>query len=174
MNPIASVKIREEFSHKATHGPGVESLRIAGVFSMVTRRRGRIAQAVISKNLVVNAGLAGLASRIGGAGSEAAFTYIALGTSGTSPAAGNTTLGAEITTSGLGRVNASASRQTTNVTNDTAQLQNTFSVSGSQTVAEAGIFNAGSSGTMLCRSAFTGQPLLNGDSYQVTYKVICT
>lgn len=68
-------------------------------------------------NLVTNAGLAGVASRINGAGSEAAFTYIAVGTGTTSANASDTTLETEITDSGLARASATASRVTVDVTN---------------------------------------------------------
>ncbi len=125
----------------------------------------------VKPNLVTNAGKAGVASRINGAGSEAAFTYIAVGTGTTAAAAGNTTLETETTDSGLARANATASRVTTSQTNDTAQLQYTFSVTGTKAITESGVLNASSSGVLLCRQVFSAINVVNGDSLQITWKV---
>jgi len=122
-------------------------------------------------NLVVSAGAAGVASRINGAGSEAAFTYIAVGIGTTAAAAGNTTLESEIVDSGLARAAATASRVTTDVTNDTAQLLYTFSVTGTKAVTESGVLNAASAGTLLARQVFSAVNVVNGDSLQVTWKL---
>ncbi len=127
--------------------------------------------ASVKPNLVTNAGKAGVASRINGAGSEAAFTYIALGTGTTAAAAGNTTLQTELASSGLSRANATATRVTTAQTNDTAQLQHTFTVTGTQAVTESGVLNASSSGVLLCRQVFSAINVVNGDSLQITWKV---
>ncbi len=126
------------------------------------------------KNLIVSAGKAGAASRINGSGGEAAFTYIGVGTGTTSPAAGNTTLETELAASGLSRANGTVSRITTSVTNDTAQVTYAFSVTGSQAVTEAGLFNASSSGTLLARQAFSALNVVNGDSLTITWRIQCS
>lgn len=131
---------------------------------------GHFAHSVDISNLITNAGFAGVASRINGDGSEAAFTYIAMGTGTTAAAVGDTTLQTELSTSGLSRANSTASRVTTDVTNDTAQLVNTFSVTGTQAVTESGVLNAASSGVLLARQVFTAINVANGDSLQVTWK----
>lgn len=123
------------------------------------------------RNLVTNAGFAGIASRINGAGSEAAFTYIAVGTGTTAAAAADTTLETEVADSGLSRANSTASRVTTTQTNDTAQLVNTFTVTGTKAVTESGVLNAASNGVLLCRQVFSAINVVNGDSLQVTWKV---
>lgn len=123
------------------------------------------------KNLVTNAGFAGIASRINGSGSEAAFTYIAVGTGTTAAAVGNTTLETEITDSGLPRANSTASRVTTTQTNDTAQLVNSFTVTGTKAVTESGVLNASSSGVLLCRQVFSAINVISGDSLQITWKI---
>ena len=122
------------------------------------------------QNLVVNAGKAGMASRCNGAGGEAAFTYLAVGTGTTAPAAGDTALQTEITDSGLARASATVSRVTTSVTNDTAQLDTTWNVTGTKAVTEAGAFNAASAGTMLGRQTFSAVNVSNGDTLEVIYK----
>jgi len=122
-------------------------------------------------NLVTNAGFAGIASRINGSGSEAAFTYIAMGTGTTAANVADTTLETELAASGLSRANATASRVTTTVTNDTAQLVYTFSVTGSVAVTESGVLNAGAAGVLLCRQVFAAINVVNTDNLQITWKV---
>ncbi len=124
----------------------------------------------IIANLVVSAGAAGVASRINGSGGEAAFTYIAVGTGAVAAAAGDTALGTELTLLGLARVNSTASRVTTTVANDTAQLQTTFSVTGTAAVTESGVLNAASAGTLAARQVFSAVNVVSGDSLQVTWK----
>lgn len=131
---------------------------------------GHWAKSLNIHNLVTNAGKAGVASRINGADAEAAFTYIAMGTGATAAAAGNTTLQTELAASGLSRANATASRVTTTVTNDTAQLVYTFSVTGTAAVTESGVLNAASVGTLLARQVFSAINVVNGDSLQITWK----
>lgn len=131
---------------------------------------GHYAGTMKIKNLVVSAGKAGVASRINGSGGEAAFTYLAVGTGVTAAAAGDTTLQTETATSGLSRASATVSRITTSVTNDTAQLDKTFSVTGTVAVTEAGALNAASSGTLLGRQVFSAVNVVNGDTLQITYK----
>ena len=122
-------------------------------------------------NLVVNTGRAGVASRINGAGAEAVFTYIAIGTGTTAAAAAQTTLVTEITTGGGARVSGSVSRTTTTVTNDTARTQATFTFSASFAVTEVALLNAASAGTMLNRSVFTAVNVASGDTLQVTVDI---
>lgn len=143
-----------------------------GVFTFrVFGKDGVLKFEKIVKNLITSAGKAGLASRANGSGAEAAFTYIALGTGTTAAAAGNTTLETELAASGLSRANATASRTTTTVTNDTARLVYSFTVTGSAAITEAGILNAGSGGTLLCRTVFSAVNVINGDTLQATYDV---
>lgn len=122
-------------------------------------------------NLITNAGLAGVASRINGAGSEAAFTYIAIGTGTTAAAAGDTALETEITTGGGARASATASRTTTTQTNDTSTLVHTFTFSASFAVTEAGALNAASSGVLLNRQVFSAINVVSSDTLQVTIDV---
>jgi len=121
-------------------------------------------------NLITNAGAAGVASRINGDGSEAVFTYIAVGTGTTAAAVTDTTLETELATSGLSRAVATASRVTTDVTNDTAQLVKLFSVTGTAAVTESGVFNAASAGVLLARQIFSAINVVNGDTLQITWK----
>lgn len=131
---------------------------------------GELKNEMVISNLVVNAGLAGAASRINGAGAEAAFTFIELGTGTTAANATDTALETAITTGGGARAAATASRVTTTVTNDTAQLLNTFNFTASFAITESGVLNATSAGTMLARQVFSVINVTNGDSLQITWK----
>ena len=124
-------------------------------------------------NLVTNTGMAGVASRINGDGAEAVFTYIAVGTGTTAAAVGNTTLETESTTAGLARAAGTASRVTTDVTNDTAQLVKSFSVTGTVAVTESGVLNAASAGTLLARQVFSAMNVVSGDTLSLTWCFDC-
>lgn len=125
----------------------------------------------LASNLITNAGRALISGLINGSGTPAAATYVAVGTGTTAAAATDTTLQTETATSGLARAAGTASLVTTTVTNDTAQVTKTFSVTGSVAVTEAGLLNAASVGTLLARQVFSAVNVVNGDSLQITWKV---
>lgn len=148
-----------------------DSLKVTGTYHFEHRNgKGELLDQWTVNNLVTSAGKALLASLAGDA-SAVPFTYLALGTSTTAPAIGQTTLVSEITTSGLARAAATVSRTTTTVTNDTLQLVYTWTASGSVTVEEIGVFNASSGGTMLSRALTSTKTLSNGETLTGTYRL---
>ena len=130
---------------------------------------GNLKDQRIISNLVTNAGFAGMASRCNGDGAEAVFTYIAVGTGATAANVTDTTLETETAASGLSRAAGTASRKTTDVTNDTASLTKTFTVTGTVAVTESGVLNASSAGTLLSHQVFTAVNVVDGDSLQITW-----
>ena len=120
-------------------------------------------------NLVTNAGFAGIASRVNGAGAEAAFTYIALGTGAVAANVTDTSLGTEIVASGAERANSTVSRTTTDVTNDTSTNIHTFNITGTLAITESGVLNAAAAGTLLARQVFAAINVTNGDNLQITW-----
>lgn len=96
-------------------------------------------------------------------------TYIGWGTGTTTAAATQTAL---VTPSAEARVNGTKSQQTTTVTGDTYRVTGTITSAGSQTIAEAGLFDASTSGNMYVRGDFTGIALGNGDSIAFTINVV--
>lgn len=124
------------------------------------------------KNQITNASLAVFAGLSGNTGAQTAFTYLAVGTSNTATAASQTTLQAEIVDSGLARAAATVTRSTTTQTNDTLQLDYTWTASGTKTVEEVGVFNAASSGVMAGRKLTGSLPLINTSTLAITYKII--
>lgn len=124
----------------------------------------------VVKNLITYAGYAAMASRLNGADSEAAFTYLAVGIGTTAATTGDTAMESAITDSGLARAAATCTRITTAQINDTAKLDKTFSgFSVSKAVTECGAFNASSNGVMLGRQVFSAINVVSGDSLQIIY-----
>lgn len=128
----------------------------------------------ISRNLITNVGLAIAAGQLNGV-TTAPVTAIALGTGTTAAAAGNTAMETEITNSGGSRGAATTSRVTTTVTNDTSQWVKTFNFTGTKAVTEEGLLdNNTSGGNLLARQVFSAVNVVNGDSLQITHKVVHT
>lgn len=133
----------------------------------------------INKNGVTDAGKAAVASRINGSGGAAAFTAIGQGTGTTAFSASDTALETEKKADGtaasgvhaLATASVTASRVTTTVSNDTAQLVGTISETASMAITESGVFNADTSGTLLCRQTFSAVNVVSGDSLQFTWKI---
>jgi hypothetical protein len=131
------------------------------------------------RNAVTDAGRAAVASRINGSGGAAAFTSIGQGTGTTAAAAGDTALQTGVKADGtadggvhaLATASVTVSRVTTTVTNDTAQLVGTVSETATIAVTESGVFNADTSGTLLCRQTFSAVNVVSGDSLQFTWKI---
>lgn len=120
------------------------------------------------KNLIVGAGLGHIASRLTGT-AQAVMSHMAIGSGSTAAAAANTTLGSE-----LGRV-ALASTTLSGTYSQNLVYTATFGAgTGTGSVTEAGIFNAASSGTMLCRTTFALITKGAGDTLQVTWTVNLT
>lgn len=118
------------------------------------------------KNLVVDAGLAYIAGRMKETGRPDQMSHMALGASSQTPAAGDTALVSQLST----RVSLTTAGGT--VSGNTVTYTASFPAGQSTgAVVEAGIFNASTSGTLLCRTTF---PVINkqaGDSLVVTWVV---
>lgn len=114
------------------------------------------------KNLVVTTGKNLLASRLT-ANTTPVMSHMAVGTSNTAPVVGNTALGSEI-----GRV---ALDSTTAVNAVVTYIATFLPGTGTGTLTEAGIFNAGAAGTMLCRANFNAVNKAAGDTIVITWNV---
>lgn len=123
---------------------------------------GGVKESVQVDNLVVTAGLGYIASRMKDA-TASVMSHMAIGSGTTAAAAGNTGLGTE-----LGRVSLTS----TTVTGSQVQYQATFGPgTGTGAVSEAGLFNAASNGTMLCRTVFSVVNKDAGDTLAITWTV---
>ena len=113
-------------------------------------------------NLVVTAGKGYVASRIKDA-SATAMSHMEIGSGSTAAAASDTALG-----SALGRVSLTS----TSVSSAVVTYVATFGAgTGTGAVTEAGLFNASSGGTMLCRTVFSVVNKGSADSMTITWTV---
>jgi hypothetical protein len=123
---------------------------------------GNIKQAFEVPNLVVTSGLAFIASRMKDT-TDTAMSHMAIGTGTTAAAAGNTALGAEVARVAL--------TSTTVTANAIAYVASFAAGTGTGAITEAGIFNASSVGTMLCRTVFAVVNKGASDTLQITWTV---
>lgn len=116
--------------------------------------------------LLVNTGKAIVTNYLAG-GAATQPKYVAWGTGVGTTAASDTTLFTEV----LPRVSGTATQATTSTTNDTYQVVGTQTAGTSETITNAGLFDASTSGNLFVKGDFTGVPLNSGDSIQFTFKV---
>ena len=95
--------------------------------------------------------------------SATAMSHMAVGTNSTAAAAGDTALGTE-----AGR----AALTSTTVSTNTVTYVGTFAAgTGTGALVEAGILNASSSGTLLCRTVYTTVNKGANDSMTITWVI---
>ena len=126
------------------------------------------------KNNFTAAGMAYCVQLVGGISAPASMDYLAVGTSSQAEADSDTALIAEITDSGLARAqDASPSSSTTTETDDTLEINYSWSVTGSKGINEIGLLNAGAAGTLIGRTVLGAQvDVVNLDTANGLYKVI--
>lgn len=144
--------------------------RYLGAYGLRLPGFGKWGTDLAFSNIITSAGLAAMASRCNGDGSVAVFGYLAVGTGTNAADISDTTLQSEITDSGLARAAATVSRVTTTVTNDTAQFDKVWSVTGTKAITEVGVLNASSLGVLLGRQVFSAINVVNTYVFQITYK----
>ena len=114
------------------------------------------------KNLVVTDGKEYVASRMKDA-TATAMSHMAIGTGSTAASASDATLETE-----AGRVSLTS----TTVTSNEVEYVATFGAgTGTGAITEAGIFNASSGGTLLCRTVFSVVNKGSSDSMTITWTV---
>lgn len=144
-----------------------DSLKAKGVVELTLLDEAGNVKETKTHNLVVNTGLAYIASRMKDT-TEGVMTHMAIGSGTTAAAAADTALGSQLARVVLD----STTIVTTTVVGDSVQYVSTFAAgTGTGAVTEAGLFNASSAGTMLCRTVF---PVINKgalDTLVITWKV---
>jgi hypothetical protein len=139
-----------------------EQIKVTGqVCITVTDKNGQVKDRREIKNLVVTTGKEFIAARM--VGTPTAMSHMALGSVNTAAAVGDTALGTE-----LGRVSLASATATGAVVTYTASFP-----AGTATgaVVEAGVFNASSAGTMLCRTVFAVVNKGADDAMSVTWAI---
>jgi hypothetical protein len=112
-------------------------------------------------NLVVTTGKTFIAARM--VGTPTAMSHMAIGSGTTDPVVGNTALQTE-----LGRVSLTSSTSTGAVVTYVASFG---AGTGTGAVTEAGILNASSGGTLLCRTEFAVLNKGADDSLSITWTI---
>lgn len=115
-------------------------------------------------NLVVSDGKDFVASRMEGT-TDAVMSHMAIGTGSTAAEAGDSALGSEV---------ARVALTSTTVSSSTVTYVATFAAgtpSSAAAVTEAGLLNASSAGTMLCRTVFDVVNKGTADSMTITWTV---
>ena len=115
-------------------------------------------------NLVVTVGKNFIASRMKDT-TDTAMSHMEVGTGSTAAAVGNTALETPVASS---RVSLTS---TTVTTNSVAYVATFPAGTGTGALTEAGIFNASSSGTMLCRTVFSVINKGSADTLGITWTV---
>ncbi len=141
-----------------------ENLELSGQVAIVLRDKdGNVKEERTEKNLVVTTGLNYIASRMKDA-TATAMTHMALGSGTTAAAAGQTDL---VTLLGA----REALDSTTVTANAVAYVSSFEAGDATGAVTEAGIFNASTSGTMLCRVVFSVVNKAADDTMTVTWTI---
>ena len=135
-----------------------DGLKMTGAVAIALN--GEVVQEI--PNLVVTAGKNFVASRMKDT-TKAAMTHMAIGTNNTTAAVGQTALSAEVTRGAL---------TSTTVSNNTIAYVETFAAgTGTGAIVEAGVFNASSGGTMLCRTVFAVVNKGSADAMTITWTI---
>ena len=123
---------------------------------------GKIKDVLSIPNLVVTAGKQYIAARMVGSGTQV-MSHMAIGTGTATPAVADSVLGTEAGRVALASFSSSGATVTATATFPAG--------TGTGAITEAGILNANSAGTMLCRTTF---PVVNkaaGDSIAITWVI---
>ena len=144
-----------------------ENLKLSGQLDIVLKdKNGNVKEERTEKNLVVNAGLAFIASRMTGT-AKAVMSHMALGSSSTAEAAGQTDL-----VSILGAREVLDSTTITGTNSEKVQYVSSFEANDATgAVKEAGIFNAATTGDMLSRTTFAVVNKAADDTMTVTWTI---
>ena len=144
-----------------------ENLKLSGQLNIVLKdKAGNVKDSRDLKNLVVNSGLAYIASRMTGT-AKAVMSHMALGSGTTAAAAGQTDL---VTI--LGSREALDTITIAGSNNEKVVYVASFEAGDATgAVTEAGIFNAASSGDMLCRTKFNVVNKAADDTMSVTWTI---
>jgi hypothetical protein len=144
-----------------------EALKVRGDVSIILRdENGNIKSESNITNLVVTVGRQHIASRMAETGRQNQMSHMQIGSNTTVADPNQTTLLTPLST----RVALATAGGV--VSSNTVQYSATFGPSnGTGAVTEAGIFNASTAGTMLCRTVFPVQNKSDSDSLTITWTI---
>lgn len=147
-----------------------EKMKATGQVNVVVRDdNGNVKQEFTVPNLVVDDGLDFIAGRMKDTGGShtipTEMSHMEVGTDNTAAGASDTALGAAVAASRV-------TLDSTTVTDNAVAYVATFGAGvGTDALTEAGIFNAASGGTMLCRTVFSVINKGASDSMTITWTI---
>lgn len=144
-----------------------DDLKLRGDVAIVLKDKdGNVKDSREIHNLVVSSGLEFICSRMAGT-SAGVMSHMALGSGTTAAAAGQTDL--------VSILGSREALDSTSASSNTITYVSSFEAGeGTGAVTEAGIFNASSSGTMLCRTVFAVVNKQADDTMSVTWTITLT
>ena len=144
-----------------------EVLKLRGNVAIVLKdKNGNVKDSREINNLVVSSGLEFICSRMAGT-SAGVMSHMALGSDTTAAAAGQTDL--------LSILGSREALDSSTASNNTITYVSSFEAGeGTGAVTEAGVFNAASSGTMLCRTVIAVVNKAADDTMSVTWTITLT
>ena len=152
---------------KITDESKQDYLKVEGNLIIIKTTGDGVEDRIEHKNLVVSVGKTNIAARMAG-NTAAVMSHMAIGTGNTAAVVGDTTLNTELSRVALTVAGGTPSSNT--VTYSATYPAGT----GTGALTEAGVFNASSAGTMLCRTVF---PVINkqaADSIAITWVISIT
>ena len=143
----------------------IEGLKITGQVNIVkTNSDGVVVEEHNVKNLVVSTGKTFIAAKmIATTNSPAAMTHMGIGTNNTAVTSTDTSLLGQTARQSLSGATSSGAAITFTATFPAG--------TGDGAITEAGIFNASTSGTMLCRTVFPTVNKGSGDQITITWVI---
>lgn len=144
-----------------------ENLKLRGDVALVLKdKNGNVKEKREINNLIVSAGLTFICSRMAGASANV-MSHMALGSGTTAAAAGQTDL--------VSILGSREALDSSTASSNTITYVSSFEAGeGTGAVTEAGIFNAATSGDMLCRTVFSVVNKEADDTMSVTWTITLT
>ena len=144
-----------------------DNLKLRGDVAIVVKDKdGKVKDSREIHNLVVSAGLEYICSRMAGT-SASVMSHMAVGSGTTAASAGQTDL--------VSILGSREALDSTSASSNTITYTSSFEAGeGTGAVTEAGIFNASSGGTMLCRTVFAVVNKDADDTMSITWTITLT
>lgn len=144
-----------------------EELKLRGDVAIVLKdKNGNVKDSREIHNLVVSSGLEFICSRMAGT-SAGVMSHMALGSGTTAASSGQTDL--------VSILGSREALDSTSASSNTITYVSSFEAGeGTGAVTEAGVFNAASSNTMLCRTVFAVVNKAADDTMSVTWTITLT
>jgi hypothetical protein len=156
-------KLLTQIARAAKEAGFIENTGMHGAMTLVLDREDGTREVFHKDNIIVSSGFDFIANAIGNSSSRpAVMGYIALGTSATAPAIGDTTLGTELVRQAATFAHTAGTQTFTFTTTFAAGV-------GTGAITESGVLNAASAGSLFDHVNFSVVNKGANDTLQVTF-----